>query len=181
MKVLETRRGAQVALSRFALALALSAVAAGYGTVLAAPAPTRIAVLGLHFENTSLEPTRPDEVQRMAKLNEQLASRLDASPRFEVVPVTPEVRERMRSGPQIGACGGCELEYGRALGATEIAWGNVQKVSNLILNINVYIDDVVTGRRTFVQSVDIRGNDDRSWSKGLASLIDNHLLAGESR
>jgi hypothetical protein len=39
----------------------------------------------------------------------------------------------------------------------------VQKVSNLILNINLYMEDVQTGRMEFARSVDIRGNTDESW------------------
>ena len=42
-------------------------------SAVAAPAqPTRIAVLGLHFDNTSPEATRPDEVARIALINQQL-------------------------------------------------------------------------------------------------------------
>lgn len=146
-----------------------------------AASPSRIAVLGLHFENTSPEPTRPDEVQRLAMVNQQLLRGIEDSPRFEVVPIPSPMVAKIDGGPQVGACGGCEIDYGKALGVNEIAWGNVQKVSNLILNINVYIDNVDTGRRTFVHSVDIRGNDDRSWSKGLAFLLNNHLLKDDAR
>ncbi|MCB1519481.1 MAG: DUF3280 domain-containing protein [Hyphomicrobiaceae bacterium] len=146
-----------------------------------ATAATEIAVIGLHFDNTSPEPTRPDEVERMKLVNAQLADRLAASPRYRIVPITPEIADKIADGPQVGNCTGCQLDYAKALGARLVAWGNVQKVSNLILNINVYIEDVETGQRTFVHSVDIRGNDDRSWTKGMAYLINNHLLADESR
>ena len=54
----------------------------------------------------------------------------------------------------------------------------VQKVSDLILNINVYMADVATGKLTFVHSVDIRGNTDKSWTRGIAYLVENYLLAG---
>jgi hypothetical protein len=50
--------------------------------------------------------------------------------------------------------------------------GTVQKVSNLILNINVYMEDVQTG------SVDIRGNTDESWRHGLDYML-RHYLFGE--
>jgi len=53
------------------------------------------------------------------------------------------------------------------VGADWPAWGTVQKVSNLILNINVYMEDVATGNLEFVKSVDIRGNTDESWRHGL--------------
>ncbi|MGC2717077.1 MAG: DUF2380 domain-containing protein, partial [Pseudolabrys sp.] len=58
------------------------------------------------------------------------------------------------------------------------AWGTVQKVSNLILNINVYMEDARTGKLQFVKSVDIRGNSDESWRRGLDYLL-RHYLFGE--
>jgi hypothetical protein len=49
-------------------------------------------------------------------------------------------------------------------------------VSNLILNINLYIEDVRTGKPSFVKSVDIRGNTDESWRRGLDYMLRNYLL-----
>ncbi|MCP4410012.1 MAG: DUF2380 domain-containing protein [Gammaproteobacteria bacterium] len=54
-------------------------------------------------------------------------------------------------------------------------WGTVQKVSNLILNINVYIADVETNQFIFIKSVDIRGNTDKSWTRGLNWLLRYYL------
>ena len=56
------------------------------------------------------------------------------------------------------------------------AWGTVQKVSNLILNINVYTEDAESGKMKFARSVDIRGNTDESWRRGLDYLLRNYLL-----
>ena len=54
-------------------------------------------------------------------------------------------------------------------------WGTVQKVSNLILNINLYIDEVQTGRKVLGTSVDIRGNTDETWRHGIRYLVENNL------
>ena len=54
-------------------------------------------------------------------------------------------------------------------------WGTVQKVSNLILNINLYIDDARTGRKILGTSVDIRGNTDQTWRHGIRYLVENNL------
>jgi Protein of unknown function (DUF2380) len=53
-----------------------------------------------------------------------------------------------------------------------------QKVSNLILNINVYMEDARAGKLQFVKSVDIRGNSDETWRRGLDYLL-RHYLFGE--
>ena len=51
----------------------------------------------------------------------------------------------------------------RRLDADLALVGWVQKVSNLILNVNVVIRDVSTREQVFASSVDIRGNTDESW------------------
>jgi hypothetical protein len=77
----------------------------------------------------------------------------------------------------LNACNGCELEVGRRLGVERIGVCWVQKVSNLILNINLRVEDVATGQTVFQRSVDIRGNTDQSWRRGVRSLVD--LLAAD--
>ena len=62
------------------------------------------------------------------------------------------------------------------IGAEWAAWGTVQKVSNLILNINLYMEDAQTGKIEFAKSVDIRGNTDESWRRGLDYMIHHYVL-----
>ena len=52
----------------------------------------------------------------------------------------------------------------------------MQKVSNLILNINVYMDYAKNRSHYFAHSVDIRGNTDESWQRGIRYLVRNYLL-----
>ena len=49
----------------------------------------------------------------------------------------------------------------------------VQKVSNLILNINVEVRNVATGGTVYAKSVDMRGNTDEAWLRGARRLVDN--------
>jgi hypothetical protein len=63
----------------------------------------------------------------------------------------------------------------QGLGAELAAVGWVQKVSNLILNINLQIREVATGRLVEAGSVDIRGNTDESWRRGVTYLIDRRI------
>lgn len=57
--------------------------------------------------------------------------------------------------------------------AERIARCWVQKVSNLILNLNVEVRDAATDRIVYATSVDIRGNTDESWLRGVRRLVDN--------
>ena len=52
----------------------------------------------------------------------------------------------------------------------------MQKVSDLILNINVYAVDVVAKKLTFAHSVDVRGDTDKSWTRGMIYLVKNYML-----
>jgi len=67
-------------------------------------------------------------------------------------------------------CNGCDADIGRALGADRTLTGWVQKVSNLILNINIQVRDVQSGIVVLARSVDIRGNTDTSWMRGVRYL-----------
>jgi hypothetical protein len=84
--------------------------------------------------------------------------------------------KEIASGPNISNCNGCQREFALRVGANWAAWGTVQKVSNLILNINVYMEDAESGKMKFARSVDIRGNTDESWRRGLDYLLRNYLL-----
>lgn len=146
------------------------------------PIPVRVAFLGVRLQNDNegLEPTTEAERNRVAMLGKQFSSALADSGKYTITPLTDDVRIQIASGQPIGECGGCEATLGKQLGADRVSWVTVQKVSNLILNINVYMADVANGRMTFIKSVDVRGNTDESWSRSMAYLLDNYLLAQKS-
>jgi hypothetical protein len=136
----------------------------------------RVAFFGFHLINTSLEPTTPAEESRIRQLDALFRDKLDASGRFKLVTIPPDVQKEIAAGPEIGNCNGCENDHAKRIGADRAVWGTVQKVSNLILNINVYMTDAPTGKPAFTRSVDIRGNTDESWRRGLDYLLRNYLL-----
>jgi len=68
-------------------------------------------------------------------------------------------------------CNGCDVDIGRALGADRVMTAWVQKVSNLILNLNIQIRDVQSGLIMLNKSVDIRGNTDTSWLRGIRYMV----------
>jgi Protein of unknown function (DUF2380) len=138
----------------------------------------RIAFFGFQLINTSLEPTTQRETGRLEMLDELFKERLANSGRFKIVPIPPELQNKIAAGPDIKGCNGCERDYSKSAGADWAGWGTVQKVSNLILNINLYMEDAKTGKLEFVKSVDIRGNTDESWRHGLDYML-RHYLFGE--
>ena len=140
--------------------------------------PHSVAFLGVHFQNDNemYEPTSDAERHRMVKIEQMFKARLTESGRFRFAEIGPDLKARISAGQPPGECGGCEVEYGKELGTEQIAWINVQKVSNLILNLNVYMADVAANKITFVRSVDTRGNTDESWERSLNFLLKRYLL-----
>jgi hypothetical protein len=137
-----------------------------------------VAVFDFELIDTSLEGAinglRGDEQTRLGRLSDQLRQRLAESGRFSLVDVTPIADEARESNLQ--ACGGCDTRLAKRVGAELAITGTVQKVSNLILNMNIYIRDVSSGGTVAAMSADMRGNTDESWSRTLDWLIRNRLL-----
>lgn len=165
---------------KFALALALALIMTGVVTCAGASAP-KVAVFDFELVDTSLEGAtygpRADQQAHLAAAANYLRGRLAKSGRFDVVDVAPVAARAHASNLQ--ACGGCDMSFARELGAKFAVTGWVQKVSNLILNMNVVVRDVDTGKTVAGKSVDMRGNTDESWSRAIAWLVDNYLLAGQ--
>ena len=107
-----------------------------------------LAFLGVRLQNDNegLEPTTDAERNRIAAIGKQFTSALRAFGRLSIVPLTDEIRAQIARGQPVGHCGGCEAEYGKTLKADRVAWITVQKVSNLILNMNVYVADPATDK-----------------------------------
>lgn len=147
-------------------------VALALVVALPASAGQRVASFGFEWVNTSLEPTRPDEAARLTMLEGQLAAAL-AGRGYEIVDTAP-VAARAKA-LNLRSCAPCELDLARELAAELAVLGWVQKVSNLILNVNLQVHDVASGALVGAGSVDIRGNTDESWGRGLRSLLDRQI------
>jgi hypothetical protein len=100
---------------------------------------------------------------------------LTESGKFQLLDIAPV--NAAAHGSNLQACGGCDVQYAQRLGADLAITGVVQKVSNLILNLNIYVRDVHTGQLVTAMSADFRGNTDESWSRTMSYLVRNRLLA----
>lgn len=155
-------------LAALALCAALSAPAE-------AAAPRTIAIFNLDLVNTSPAASTPEELSRLRTLDHQLRQDLARSGPFTPVDLAPLRAKLAHIGP-IRSCNRCELDLARQVGAELAAYGWVQKVSNLILNINLVIEDAATGHILHADSVDIRGNTDESWRRGLTYLLHERMF-----
>ena len=113
------------------------------------------------------------EYQRLRAIRDQLQKEFNESQLYRVVDLGPasELIKKYQSETQLHACNGCELDIARSLHADRVLIGWVQKVSNLILNINIQIEDAATGTVLLNKSVDLRGNTDETWKRGVSFLV----------
>jgi hypothetical protein len=112
--------------------------------------------------------------QRLSMISDAMRRDLSERALFHVADNAPahELIASLQSGQDLSACNGCELRIARQLGASRVGVCWVQKISNLILNMNLRIEDAASGTTLFQRSVDIRGNTDLSWQRGAKALVD---------
>jgi hypothetical protein len=139
------------------------------------------AFFGVTFIDTSTEGeingVREDETARVALLEDYIAQALEAEG-LTLVDLAP-VREELERTLNPSKCNGCDIRMARALGARYSIVSEVQKVSNLILAINIYVRDADDGGQVAGQAVDIRGNTDDSWQRGARYVLTRNIFADQ--
>ena len=155
-------------------------VAAWPATVLAAPLEegARVAFLGVHFIDMSTEGAyngiREDETARTVLAGEYIAGRL-AEEGLEVVSLEP-VASDLDKVLNPARCNGCDVKFATTLGARYVVVSEVVKISNLIQSLNIQVRDAGSGKTVKGRAVDIRGNTDKAWIRGLAYVLDNYIF-----
>jgi hypothetical protein len=156
------------------LALAAAGAASAAPTLFAQSAPLK-KLLVLDFElidDQAADVPFPEGPVRLAMISQRLRDALAREHLYDVIPSAPvaELIESMRRTQNLLSCTGCDVEIARTAGADRILFGWVQKVSNLILNINIDVRDPA-GKSVLGKSVDLRGNTDVSWQRGIDYLV----------
>jgi hypothetical protein len=127
--------------------------------------------------DNQLAPTDAEHLARLALISERLRARLVQSGRFSVVDISAVAREAQ--GSNLQACGGCDVKLAARVGADLAITGLVFKISNLILNMMIFVRDTKTGSNVAVAQADLRGDTEESWTRTLDWLVRNRLLDAE--
>ena len=138
-----------------------------------AQSPAAAAVFRFELHDTSPQSSQGADQARLRMLDNQLPAILEKSGCCKIIPIDPMAAQAEQT--TLWSCHGCDVDLARKLGAAISVVGWVQKVSSLILNINVVARNVTTGQVIEAGSVDIRGDSDKSWSRGLSYLMRNRL------
>ncbi len=147
----------------------------------AAHAGPKAAVFPFELIDASLEgqygPAHPEEVARLRLATEELRKQLAGNAGYEVVDLSPVAAEIERSTP-LYKCDGCALDFARRTGAELAVTGAVLKVSNLLLTFHIYVTDTSNGKLSKLWHVEVRGNTDESWLRGVRRLVRDGIAGG---
>jgi hypothetical protein len=143
----------------------------------AALAETKVAVFSFELIDSSLDGemlgVNKDEQARLQSMAPRVSAYLKDKKGYTPVDLSAMAEAAGHSNLQ--NCGNCDIKMAKTAGADLSVTGTVQKVSNLILNVNLYVRDVATGKLVAAGSADIRSNTDDSWHRGLDWLMKNRI------
>ena len=134
-----------------------------------------LAVLDFELVDEQNNPaTKAAQVLRLQTATAELQRELADRGLYRVLDPAPsaDLQRHLRSQQEyLYRCDDCAEQVGKLLGADLVMSTWVQKVSELILNLNVQIYDVQAQKLAFSKSVDMRGNDDVSWQRAVRYLV----------
>ena len=164
---------------RHALATALSLAFVGAGTLTARAQPARplrsLVVLDFELVDDQNNPlTKAVQLVRLRTATQQLQQELTERRLYRVAdaaPSQPLQRSLREQQEYLYRCDDCADQIGRQSAVELVMSTWVQKVSELILNVNVQVYDVAAQKVVFSKSVDMRGNDDVSWRRAVSYLV----------
>ena len=159
-----------------ALALSAAGVTVRAQTNSAMPSSLRsLAVVDFELVDDQNNPlTKAAQEARLRNATLQLQQELAQRQLYRMVDPAPsqELQSKLRLQQEfLYRCDDCAEQVGRLLGVDLVMVTWVQKVSELILNLNVQIYDVKVQKVVFTKSVDMRGNNDESWVRGVRYLV----------
>lgn len=141
-------------------------------------APVKAAVFDFEFIDSSqegeIDGVRADQTARVHRTEEQVRDFLKKAD-VELVDMSAAKTE-VKDIKSLRECLPCAQKAAGSAGADLAVVGHIQKVSNLILNINLQIVDVKTGKTVRGGSADIRGNTDETWTHGTKYLMTRNIL-----
>lgn len=144
---------------------------------LCAAEPPRLVVLPPDFLDDHLNPD-PEVIaaqqRRLLGLRRQLQDELRGTALYRIADIAPAqaaVDQALHANEFLYRCPDCIATIGRAAQADLAMSCWVQKVSELILNVNVEVFRVASERSVLAKSVDMRGNQDASWTHAVHHLV----------
>jgi hypothetical protein len=142
--------------------------------VFPAYAATRAAVFDIELQDTSGESNTPAQAERIRATTEALRNELAETGKYETVDLSTE-RDRIAKLGYQRSCVTCFMDVARERGADVAVFGTVNKISTLILSMEIKVLSVETGKEVVRGVADIRGDNDRAWLRGMQWLVEHRI------
>ena len=148
-----------------------------------------VAFFGLNMTDSSSRTTAasaltpaeidPADAARLA-LVEKMAAERFADEGFTLMDLAPIAADLERvTNP--ANCYGCDLRMAKTLGADFILVGEVNKVSDALIAINLQLRDGATGALVKAGATSIRGNTDEMWQRAMRYILKNRIFREETQ
>jgi len=136
----------------------------------------KLLVLDFDIVDTSQEPVdqRADHARRLAKMRDDVAHGLASANVYEIIDRAAVAADLdvIQTQTYIRTCNGCELTLGKKAGADFVLLGQVNKVSTLVMSMDVWIKSVATSETLYHQRFDFRGDTDNSWFRTTKYVVE---------
>ena len=139
--------------------------------------PPTLAMIGFELVDDHPDPARAELLRaRLAAIKKQLEQGLQQRNLYRVVDTETVAAQALINAQRernqfLYRCNDCLADIGKQLDTRLVAVGWVQRVSELILNVNVSVQDSQTGTEVLTKSVDLRGNTDETWARGVNFML----------
>lgn len=123
---------------------------------------------------------KPDDLRRLVLVADELKALLAKDARYGVVDLSAQAAEIEKVSP-FSKCDACETPIAAAAGADLAVTGYVDKVSDALISLQLFVRDVKSGEMKKTMSAEIRGNTDENWLHGLRWLWRNRFAPEEKK
>lgn len=175
------------------LAAAISVVGAVAGAIIAgascltpavAVAVPKVAVFPFEVPDVIREgeflprPNTQDQ-PRIALATSELRKLLAAGGRYDVIDLSPLAAE-LKAAQPLHKCNGCDMDLARKASADVVVTGLVEKASDVLLNMQIEMRDVASGKVIRTGGTVIQGNTEDMWLRSVRYLVKNRLLSEDA-
>lgn len=161
-------------------------VVAFAGLVLSSPvfAAQKIAVFPFDLRDVSQEyevvpQYDPEDLRRLVVVADELRQLLKSDERYELIDLSAQAEEVDKASP-FSKCDGCEAPIALQAGAEWAVTGYVDKWSDALISLQLFVRDAKSGELKRAMSAEIRGNTDELWLHGLRWLWRNRFTPEEN-
>lgn len=121
-----------------------------------------------------------EDLRRLKVVADELKALMTKDGRYEVLDLTPLSADVEKAFP-FSKCDGCDKDIAEKAGADLALTGFVDKLSDALISLQLFVKDVKSGEMKKTMSAEIRGNTDELWLHGVRWLWRNRFSPEEKK